>query len=85
MFHSKIAVNVIKGSGMKVPLSTLFTDFRFHVFDNVELALQPMLAFDLLFLSFTTTEFTNHKFSIKADSMRFPVVDLLNQLGFDGI
>jgi len=34
MFHSKIAVNVIKGSGMKVPLSTLFTDFRFHVFDN---------------------------------------------------
>ena len=66
MFHSKIAVNVIKGSGMKVPLSTLFTDFRFHVFDNVELALQPMLAFDLLFLSFTTTEFTNHKFFIKA-------------------
>jgi hypothetical protein len=58
-----MAINAIKCSSMKVSLSTLFANFGFYILNNVESALQPVLALNLLLSGFTTAEFTNHRFS----------------------
>jgi hypothetical protein len=66
MLRRQIAINSTKSSGVKVTLTALSAYFRFYVLNDVKVASQPMLAFDLLFAGVTTAKLANHRSSVKA-------------------
>jgi len=45
-------VDFVQRGGMEVPLAALLTYLRFHILNDIELALEPMLLFDLLLRRF---------------------------------
>ena len=61
-----MAINLVKSRRLKIALSTARADLGRNIFNNIELPLKPMLAFDLLPSRLAITELANHHSSISA-------------------
>lgn len=66
MFLQKMTIKRIQDGSVKITFSTLLTNFRLYILDNIKTALQPMLFFDPLFPRLAAAKFTDHDSSAKA-------------------
>ena len=60
MVRFEESVDSIKSLGVEIPFAALIADFRFHVLNDVQLTLKPVLFLYGLLRRVSTTEFTNH-------------------------